>query len=422
MVVLFGLNHKTAPIEIREKFVFCEEDIKRSNYFLSKQLIEGLIIVSTCNRTEFYLDIEDNDPEAALEFFKEELSKHRKLKQFDDKHFYSKTQKESISHLFTVTTGLDSMALGEYQIVSQLKDALALSQKYQLSSPLLIRLFNKAFEASKKARTSTGLNKGAISVSYAAVEIINRDLKKLEDQSILLIGAGETGELTIQSLMKKGCKNFTIANRTFENAKKLAQKYNAKAEELSKIDQLLIENNIIVSSTSSKKAIVTAEMAKKAMKAKNGEPLVFIDLSVPRNIDKDVKDIDNVNVYDMDKLNEVIDQNYEERKSKIKDAEVILEKVVNEFIEWCTSRKLSKAFQNINQNIKLINRAQLIEYKRYNKNEDTKDVSEFGELVTNKIARIMIQNIKSITDNGKKEEYVRMVNELFETNQNLKNE
>jgi len=414
MIALFGLNHKTAPIEIREKFVFCEEDIKRFAPIIKTNGINGVVIVSTCNRTEFYFEATGNDITSIFDIFEKALFEYRKIKNYNGEHFYRKEHDDAARHLFRVTSGLDSMALGEYQIVGQMKDAFNYSEKYNINSPVLVRLFNKAFEASKKVRTNTELNRGAVSISYAAVEMTSKRLACLSKHPILLVGAGETGELTIQSLKKKGCKDFTVTNRTYENAVTLAEKYNGKAEDFSNIKNLLVNNNIVITSTASKKPLITVDIVEEAMKERDNTPLVFVDLSVPRNVANEVDKIENVSVYDIDELKGVIEGNYEKRRGEISYAEDLIDEVVADFLTWHCSRNLSSTFQCISNNLKEVNKTELTAYKKCQCEEEAEKVSEYGDIITTKLTRLMIKNIKSITDNGKKEEYVKMVNKLFE--------
>ncbi|VAW24300.1 Glutamyl-tRNA reductase [hydrothermal vent metagenome] len=414
MIALFGLNHKTAPIEIREKFVFCEEDIKRFAPIIKTTGINGIVIVSTCNRTEFYFETTGNDTAPIFDILEKTLFEYRKIQNYKGEHFYRKEHDDAARHLFRVTSGLDSMALGEYQIVGQMKDAFNFSKKYNICSPVLVRLFNKAFESSKKVRTNTKLNRGAVSVSYAAVEMTGKKLGCLSEHPILLVGAGETGELTIQSLIKKGCKNFTVTNRTFEKAQGLAKKYNGKAEDFSNLGDLLVNNNIVITSTASKKPLITVGIVKEAMKKRNDTPLVLVDLSVPRNVAMEVGEIENVSVYDIDELKGVIEGNFEKRKGEISHAEEIIDEIVTDFVNWHCSRTLSSTFQSISNSLKEVHKSELQGFKKKQFDSDVEKASEFGNLITSKLTRLMIRNVKSITDNGRKEEYVKMVNKLFE--------
>ena len=416
MIELLGLNHKSAPIEVREKFVFCEEDIKRFVPLLREKGILGAVILSTCNRTEIYVDYEAKSGFSGFEVFEETLFNYRKVDKSFRSHFYRKSHSEVARHLFHVVSGLDSMALGEYQIVGQVKDAFNICEKNDLISPVLIRLFNKAFEAGKRVRTETNICKGAVSISYAAVDLASKKLNNLSSQPVLLIGAGQTSELTIQNLITKGCNQFTIVNRTYQTAFDMADKYKARAEEYAKLEELLLENNMVISSTASKKPLITKAMVEKAMALRNYEPLFFVDLSVPRNIAHDVSEVANVFVYDIDNLNNIVEENFGKRRGEICAAEQIIEEGVIDFANWVHTRNLIPTFQIINDYFQEINKNEIEGFIKCQKQSDAPKATEYGEHITNKLIRTMICNVKAITDNGKKQEYINLVNQLFNFN------
>ena len=223
MIGLFGLNHKSAPIEIREKFVFCEEDIKRFVPQLKAKGIHGAVVISTCNRTEIYFELEDKSLSSDFDLIGDTLISYRKVTPAVKIHFYQMKNDDAVHHLFRVVSGLDSMALGEYQIVGQIKDAFNISKQNEFCSSVLFKLFNDALKTGKQVRTDTALNKGAVSVSYAGVELAGKKLQNLSSHAVLLVGAGQTSELTLLNLVKKECSQFTVVNRTEEKACELAE-------------------------------------------------------------------------------------------------------------------------------------------------------------------------------------------------------
>jgi len=413
MIKLLGLNHKSAPIDVREKFVFCEEDIKRFVPMLQKEGITGAVIISTCNRTEIYAEINDEKVNSDAGILDKILFRYRSADKGSEIYFYRKEQNEAARHLFHVVSGLDSMALGEYQIVGQVKDAFSVCEKNGLVSPVLVRLFNKAFEAGKRVRTETRISKGAVSISYAAVDLAIKKLHNINSQPVLLIGAGQTGELTIQNLLKKGCEQFTIVNRTAEKALEIAAKYNGKADDMNNIETLLLQNNIVITSTASKKPLIIKEMVERVMQCRNNKPLLFIDLSVPRNVDRGVSEIENVYVYDIDNLNNIVEDTFGKRRGEICAAEEIIEEVVTDFVNWLHTRSLIPTFQSISDCFQEINRNEFEGFVKNRKEIDYSKASEYGEHITNKLIRTMISNVKSLTDNGKKQEYINLVNLLF---------
>ena len=414
MIGLIGLNHKSAPIEVREQFVFSEEDIKSFVPLLKDKGVQGSVVLSTCNRTEIYFESDDSNFSNVFAIVGHSLFSYRKAGENARSHFYHKSNTDVAQHIFRVVSGLDSMALGEHQIVGQVKNAVNMSENNNFFSSSLMRLFNKAFEVGKRVRTETCINHGAVSISYAGVELAGKKLHNLSSRSVLLVGAGQTSELTLLNLIKKECSIFTIVNRTFEKAVELAEKYNGKAEEFEKLEDLLLTNDIVISSTASQNALFTKTMVQNAMNKRNGNPLFFIDLSVPRNVAHEVGEIGNVFVYDIDALNDVIVENVDKRQEKIIQAEEIITAGVSEFNEWLFTRNLTPAIQKISNRFKKINKAEFEGFKKNNQT-DYDTVSEYGEIITNKLIQMMVKNVISITDNGRKLEYVNLVNKLFES-------
>ena len=416
MIGLIGLNHKSAPIDIREKFVFCEEDIRRFVPQLLTQGIAGAVVVSTCNRTEIYFELKEHASAADFEQIITTLIQYRKANAEVKAHFYHMKNEEAVKHLFRVVSGLDSMALGEYQIVGQIKEAFSISQSNQHCSSILYKLFNEALKTGKDIRTNTALNKGAVSMSYAGVELAGQKLQNLTSHPVLLVGAGQTSELTLLNLIKKECTQFTVINRTQEKACELAEKYHCKVANFDQLEELLRTNDIIITSTASKKPLYTEEMVTRAMKERNNQPLLFIDLSVPRNVANEVGAIENVHVYDVDALNGVIDDNLERRKGEISHAEQIIEESVLEFTQWQSIQVLVPTFQNISTRFQEINKTMLDSYVKSQNEADHEKAAAYGELITKKFIGLMIENVKSVTNNGQEQEYVLMLNKLFAQN------
>jgi glutamyl-tRNA reductase len=416
MIGLFGLNHKSAPIEIRERFVFCEEDIKRFVPQLKAKGILGAVVLSTCNRTEIYFEQGENECFSDFDLIKSALKQYRKVETDVDGHFYQMKNDDAVRHLFRVVSGLDSQAFGEYQIVSQIKDAFHISKTNSFCSSVLFKLFHEALRTGKQVRTNTTLNKGAVSISYAGVELAGKKLHNLSSQTVLLVGAGQTGELTLLNLIKKDCTKFTVVNRSQDKACELAEKYNCKVGDFNQLGELLVSNNIIITSTASKKPLFTEEMVRKAMEERKHQPLLFIDLSVPRNVAHEVGEIGHVHVYDIDALNEVIEDNLDKRKGEINHAEFIIEESVSEFSKWHTTQVLAPTFQSITSRFLEINKSLLDGFVKNQNDVEYEKATAYGELITKKFIGLMIENIKSVTNNGRKQEYIAMVNKMFESN------
>ena len=416
MIGLLGLNHKSAPIEVRERFVFCEEDIKRFVPLLKLNGLSGAVILSTCNRTEIYYEKNELLEQLSATDIENLLFTFRKTDKNVRKYFYHLENEAVASHLFYVGSGLDSMALGEYQIVGQIKTAIQISKTNKLISCGLGKLFDDALKAGKLVRTETALNKGAVSISYAGVELASKKLHHLSSHPVLLVGAGQTGELTLQNLIKKSCSLFTIVNRTREKAEELAEKYHAKVGEIDQLDQLLLENDIVITSTASKKPLFTVEMVREAMALRGGKPLFFIDLSVPRNVAVEVGDLEHIHVYDIDALNLVIENNLEKRKGEIDQAEQMIAEAVSDFMKWFNIRALAPTFKTISTSFQEASKNVLDGLIKNREEEEYERALEYGDLITKKLIGMMIENIKAVTDNGCNREYIAVVKQLFAQN------
>jgi glutamyl-tRNA reductase len=416
MIGLLGLNHKSAPIEVRERFVFCEEDIKRFVSMLKLNGVSGAIVLSTCNRTEVYYEMNELLVPLGGSDIENLLFNYRKVGKEAIKYFYHKENEAVATHLFRVGAGLDSMALGEYQVVGQIKTAIQISKINKLISCGLSKLFDDALKAGKQVRTETALNRGAVSISYAGVELASKKLHHLPTHPVLLVGAGQTSELTIQNLIKKSCSLFTIVNRTKEKADELAEKYHAIVGEMDQLSELLLTNDIIITSTASKKPLFDLEMVKYAMIKRVGKPLFFLDLSVPRNVAVEVGTLDHVHVYDVDGLNHVIENNLEKRKGEIFMAEQMIAESVSEFMKWFNIRALAPTFKTIYTSFQEASKNVLDGMIKDQEAEEYLKALEYGDLITKKLIGMMIENIKSVTNNGSNREYITVVNQLFVQN------
>jgi glutamyl-tRNA reductase len=416
MIGLLGLNHKSAPIEVRERFVFCEEDIKRFIPLLKLNGVSGGVVLSTCNRTELYYEMNESLVPLNSTDIEDLLLKFRKMDREVLKHFYHKENEAVAAHLFHVGSGLDSMALGEYQVVGQIKDAVQISKNNKLISCGLGKLFDDALKVGKQVRTETALNKGAVSISYAGVELASKKLHHLSSHPVLLVGAGQTSELTLQNLVKKSCSNFTIVNRTREKAEELASKYHAQVADFEKLPELLLTHDIIITSTASKKPLFSRDTVEEAMNRRGGKSLFFIDLSVPRNVADEVASIEHVHVYDVDALKHVIENNLEKRKGEIAMAELMIESAVAEFTKWFNIRALAPTFKTISTSFQEAGKSVLDGIIKNQENGEYEKALEYGDLITKKLIGMMIENIKTVTDNGCNREYITVVNQLFAQN------
>jgi len=330
-IFTWGVNFKTAPVEDRELLACSRDDA----YYLLPPLktikgIKELMLLSTCNRVEVYGVAEDYEPINRLIF---ELIK---LKGADTKikrnSFFLEGDK-AIAHVFRVASGLESMVVGETQIVSQFKEAYRIAKELGCTGKVLNRLYEKALRTAKRVRTETGIGRNAISVSYVAVELAKRIFGNLADVKVLLVGAGEMAELSAKYLKKLKAHLF-ITNRTYERAVELAKDLEGNVLRFEELADYLHEFDIVIVSTGSKKYIIDYQMVKKAIKKRGYKPIFFIDISVPRNVDPAISEIDEVFLYDIDDLQDVAEKNLKERLKEKEKGEIIVWDEVGKFMKW----------------------------------------------------------------------------------------
>ena len=333
-IVLIGINHKTAPIELRECLAFSEEDMLNTfSVFKNNPVIMELMLFSTCNRVELLMTTPT--PDKAIQSAKQYLSdsKQMELKQFESS-LYIHQGEDAIRHIFRVASSLDSLIVGEPQILGQIKDAYRRATSQKTSGVILNRLLHKTFFIAKRVRHETGIGDHAVSISYAAIELAKKIFGALEGKEILLIGAGEMAELAVENLIRNRSGNIFVANRTFENALKLADTFKGQAIRFEEISKAIEQVDIIISSTGAKDLIIHQDQVKKILRKRKNRPLFFIDIAVPRDIDPEINRLSNAYVYDIDDLKGVIEENIEDRKREAVKAERMIDEAVIKFRQW----------------------------------------------------------------------------------------
>ncbi len=324
-IQLLGLNHKSAPIQIREKASFLEAKLAGALAGLKKhRSIDECLILSTCNRTEIYVASSDRlGAQACLWDF---ICRSMEMPESEIRqYFYLLSNKSAVAHLFRVASSLDSMIIGETQIFGQVKDAYFKARKSDSLGRILDGIFEEAIRVGKKVRTQTQIGKGAISTSTAAIELARRIFETLEDKKILIIGAGKIGELTVKNLSSRGVKTVIVANRTMLKAQELAERFCGQAINFGSIPDYMRSSDIIISSTSAPHFVITAAEIKKVMPSRGNAPLFLIDLGLPRNIEPGASDIENVYLYNIDDLAQVCDANINSRRKEAQKAQQIVD-------------------------------------------------------------------------------------------------
>ncbi len=340
-LIVIGLNHKTAPIEIRERLAFPEEGMEKALFRVKSLLsLKENMILSTCNRVEIYAAARET--EKALLDLKDFLSQYHdlSLKEFE-KNLYLLIGEEAVKHIFRVASSLDSMVVGEPQILGQLKSAYNIAAEAKTSGLILHRLLHRAFHVAKRVRTETKIGNSAVSVSFVAVELAKKIFGTLEKRSVLLIGAGEMCELAARHLVSGGIEKVLVTNRTYERAVTLAQEFRGEPIPFEEVHQGLRMVDIIISATNSPQYLLHHEEVAKVIKERKQKPIFFIDIADPRDIEPKVGDIENVYLYNIDDLQKVANDNIQDREKEAQKAEAIVQDEVVKFVNWYHSLEVT---------------------------------------------------------------------------------
>jgi glutamyl-tRNA reductase len=386
-IVLVGINHNTAPVELRECIAFSKEESATAVQTLLRQPdLKEVILFSTCNRVEVLLVTDQKS--RAISATKEFIADFNKipLEQFENA-LYVHMGDEAVRHVFRVASSLDSMMVGEPQILGQIKDAYRTATAINTSGVILNRLLHRTFFVAKRIRTETGIGDRAVSISFAAVELGRKIFGTLEGKSVLLIGAGEMAELSVEHLIRNKAGDIYVANRTFENGVVLAKKFNGQALSFDEISDCLKFIDIIISSTGASDFVITRDQVKSILRVRRSRPLFFIDIAVPRDIDPAINRLSNTYVYDIDDLKDVIDENIEDRQQEAVKAERIVDEAVISFRQWHASLEVVPTIVALRNKVESIARAEIRRTLQSNK------FSEAGVEALNKMAGSLINKI-----------------------------
>lgn len=336
-ILKVGFNYKTAPVEIRERLTFSEQavDEAMTRLKMQKSILEN-VIVSTCNRTEIYAVVDQIH--TGRYYIKQFLADWFQVEKDVFSSYLQIAESDgAIEHLFRVTAGLDSMILGETQILGQVREAFFTAQQVHTTGTIFNELFKQAITFAKRAHKETAIGEHAVSVSYAAVQLARKIFGDLQDKHVVINGAGKMGELAAKNLQGSGATEITVVNRTFENASLLAEKFQAKAKKAAHLLDVLQNTDILISSTGSQTTILTKEALAPVQKLRKGRPLFLVDIAVPRDMDPKIGELDNVFLYDIDDLQHVVDENQASRESVAESIEIMLEAEIVAFNEWVST-------------------------------------------------------------------------------------
>ncbi|CAG1064623.1 glutamyl-tRNA reductase [uncultured bacterium] len=416
-LVIVGLNHKTSPIEIREKLSFPAHSIgdplkKLTNHY---GLNEG-VILSTCNRVEVLAIT--SELEKGTWQIKRFLSDYHSIPlEKLDEHLYVHQGEEAVKHLFRVAAGLDSMVLGEPQILGQVKDSYGYAVEHATAGIIVNKLYHKAFQVSKRVRTETKIGESAVSISFAAVELARKIFGELAGKTCMLVGAGEMAELAARHLQSNGVREIMVANRTYEKAVELVKCFCGTAIMFREFPHYLKNVDIVIASTASPNFIIKPDQIHEVMKERRHKPMFFIDISVPRNIDPLVNNIDNCYVYDVDDLQGVVVANLQERHKEAEDAERIILEEIEKFYRWIKSLDVVPTIIALRQECDSIRKAELARALPSLQNltpKEQKVLEAMTAAIVNKILHHPVTHLKKEANKIEGDLYIDTIRKLFD--------
>jgi glutamyl-tRNA reductase len=413
-----GLSHKTAPIELRERFAKHTKDLAQALQELIRlEFVQEACVVSTCNRVEFYVA-----GSAEAKMIARSLRTH--LTTFSglppeglEPHLYQHLAEEGLRHLFRVASSLDSMVLGEPQILGQVKEAYRACTEVGTNGPQLDRAFQRAFNVAKRIRTETGIAENAVSMSFAAVELGREIFDTLEGKEVLLLGAGKMGTLAAKHLMAYGVTRVRVASRTLGTAQKLAEEIGGSASSLEDLPLLLHQADIVICSTAAPTYVVDKRLMKKVVRERRYRPILFVDIAVPRDVDPSVADLDNVFVYDVDDLESVLELNRENRAGEAAAAEKLVADELENYLRWSKSQQVVPVIKALRMHASQIAELEIQRTLQNVKEPDKKtsqSVKAMGNAIVNKLLHPVLTRLKQEGAHGDPQPLIDALVALFE--------
>ncbi|MGA9363213.1 MAG: glutamyl-tRNA reductase [Bacteroidota bacterium] len=396
MKLLFniGVSHRTAPIDVRERLWLSEEEVRAVLLKLQASFFKECVVMSTCNRTELYGvpngETVGVDPvRKFLSDFKADNSHVR------SEHFYLHEDREAARQLFRVASGIDSMMLGDVQVLGQVKAAYHLAGECRTLGLLSTKLFQAALHTGKRARTETKISEGAVSISYGAVELAGKIFADLHSKTVFLIGAGKTSELTVKHLRSKGIKNILVSNRTRNKAEELVHAFGGKVIEFQNLRDEVHVADIIISSVESPSYTLTANDLSYVMKQRGSQPLFLIDIGVPRNIDPASNKIENVFLHDIDTLQVIVDKNLEKRREELPKVELIIAEELERFLQWQHTLQATPTIERLQSMAEEIRQQEVHKHQNRFRPEERENLDILTKRIVNKLLHGPISNLRN---------------------------
>ena len=424
-IVVLGLNHKTAPVEIREKLAFDTAETSRALCELKKRFARAeFALISTCNRVELYCagkHCQGADPDRLAGFLSEfhgiELDRFREF-------LYIHEDADAVRHLLTVASSLDSLVVGEAQIIGQVKDSYKLACAAKTTGKVLNRLFHSAFTTSKKVYTTTSISSGRVSVAGVAVELAKQLFADISSAKVVVIGAGDMGQLIVQHLLQVGARNITVVNRSYDRGLKVAEQYGIDARQWEHLDEQLIGANIAIASASVQDYLFRKDSFKKIMARRRKETLLIIDIAVPRNFEPAVNDLEGLYLYSVDDLAAVVEQNRKARRRDMaRGMEIVLENVT-EFTEWFGAKDIGPLIGRMKEQFAQIGRNEMDRFFVGTREEAScKEVmEEMVNRVVNKLLHCVIKNVNIVAKKNGATEAARLVDTIVKQAEEITSE
>jgi glutamyl-tRNA reductase len=424
-IVVLGLNHKSAPIEIREKLAFdATQTIKALRELKNRFREAEFVLLSTCNRVELYCASKISD-EVTAEDLAEFLSDFHNIsiEKFQES-LYAHENEDSVRHLLMVASSLDSMVVGEAQIIAQVKESYQLACTAKSTGKILNRLFHYAFATSKKIYTITSISTGRVSVAGVAVELAMQLFADISSAKVVVIGAGEMGELLVQHLLHVGCKNITVINRSYERGKNMAEQYGISVEKWEEIENQLIGANIAIASAAVQDYLFRKATFKKIMNSRRGKTLLVIDIAVPRNFEPSINKMDDVYLYSVDDLSEVVERNRKAREQDIAKGVHIVQKNVSDFMDWLGVKDIGPLIGQMKKQFVRISQNELEQFFVGTRQEAScKETLEIMvNRVVNKLLHCVIKNVNTIAKENGATEAARYVGSIVQHAEQISSE
>jgi glutamyl-tRNA reductase len=415
------INHHTAPVDARESLFLQEGEIREFIKKIKGELLTEGLVISTCNRTEIYGFPSDQNINS--QSLLNSLLQFKTKQEFKAEYFQHFLSRAALEHLFGVATGINSLLVGDNQIFKQVKESIEISEEMQFTGFLTRRIFDAAIKAGKRAISETGISDGAVTVSYAAVQLIEKIFSTLGKKSALVIGTGETGEIAAKHLKTKGIGRLALTNRTFERAERLANELNTAVFPFDSFKDHLYKFDIIISATSSKGIIISKADIETAMRKRNYASMVLMDIAVPRDIDPVSSELDYVFYHDVDSLNIIVEQNLEKRKDEIPKVKKIIDEEITEFYNWYSSLEAAPTIKTLREHFENIR----IEEVEKNINKFTETDREKLDIITKRIINKILHHptVELKKNNNATDESamkISIIRELFGIDKNKREE